>query len=254
MKWIPFLQAIVAESDKMAMTYYTKAKLKVEHKDDMSPVSEGDLAIENHIRKLVAETHPELSIIGEEYGETQTDSDVKLIIDPIDGTKNFIKGIPFFATLLAIEEKGEVVAGFVSAPANNDHWWAEKGCGAFYNGDPIQVSTESQLDKSQAFHGSLWGSEATDNPEPLLSLLSETWRQRGFGDYYPAMMVAMGKGEFAVDFKLKPWDMAPIKIIIEEAGGQFSDTSGQDSIYSGNFIASNGKLHETVVDRIRGLK
>jgi len=248
-----FLLSIADVSDPLAMHYYQADELGVEIKDNETPVSAGDLAIENEIRRLVADKMPDLSIVGEEYGLTQAESNVKLIIDPIDGTKNFIKGIPFFATLLAIEVDGEVVAGLVSAPANNDRWWAQKGQGAFHNGKKIQVSDTATIEDCLAVHGSIFGSEASDDPQRVLSLLSRTYRQRGFGDYYPAMMVAMGLADFAIDFKLKEWDIASLKIIVEEAGGQFSNTAGENNIYSGNFVVSNGRVHNDVVTALDGL-
>lgn len=251
--YVSFLLRIADLSDPIALKFYNADELGVEIKANETPVSAGDLAIENEIRRLVGKEMPNLSIVGEEYGLTQGDSNVKLIIDPIDGTKNFIKGIPFFATLLAIEEDGEVVAGLVSAPANNDRWWAQKGQGAFHNGKQIKVSDVARVEDCLAVHGSIFGSEASDDPQKVLNLLSRTYRQRGFGDYYPAMLVAMGLADFAIDFKLKEWDIASLKIIVEEAGGQFSDTAGQDNIYSGNFVVSNGKLHADVVNALDGL-
>ena len=186
----------------------------------MTPVSAGDLAIENEIRSVVANDHPTLSIIGEEYGETIADSTTKLIIDPIDGTKNFIRGLPFFGSLFAIEENGIITAGIVSAPALKDRWWASTNHGAFYNGSQIHVSKIDSLTQANGLHGSLFGSEACSTPEPVIQLLSDTYRQRGFGDFYPHMLVAMGCGEYAIDFKLNCWDIAPIKIIVEEAGAR----------------------------------
>ena len=141
--WIPFLTKISDVADEIALHYFNSASLDVEIKDNMTPVSAGDLAIENEIRALVKNEHPELSIVGEEYGETTTDSKIKLIIDPIDGTKNFIRGLPFFGSLFAIEDDGQVVAGMVSAPALKDRWWAEKGAGAFYNGKQIRIQYHS---------------------------------------------------------------------------------------------------------------
>jgi len=251
--WIPFLKDIAELSRPIAMKHFQSSGLGVNVKADQTPVSQADLEIENHIRKLVNERYPDLSIMGEEYGETKGESDTTLIIDPIDGTKNFIAGIPYFATLLAIESRDVVVAGLVSAPATGDMWWAQKGQGSFHNGKPIKVSTVASLDKALAFHGSLFGSEAADDSTPVLSLLKQTYRQRGFGDYYAHMLVAMGLGEFAFDFKLKPWDIAPLKIIVEEAGGQFSDVDGHDTIYSSNLITSNGILHDLVQKQLHGV-
>ena len=250
--WIPFLTQLCDVADKIALHYFTSSSLDVEIKDNMTPVSAGDLAIENEIRALVKNEHPELSIIGEEYGVTTADSNIKLIIDPIDGTKNFIRGLPFFGSLFAIEDNGEVVAGMVSAPALNSRWWAAKGTGAFYNGKQIHASTITQLEKANGFYGSLFGSEASTTPEPVIRLLKDTNRQRGFGDFYPHMLVAMGCGEYAIDFKLNVWDIAPLKIIVEEAGGQFSNTQGEPTIYSGNIISSNKILHPTVLEYIKG--
>ncbi|MEK9727436.1 MAG: inositol monophosphatase family protein [Candidatus Margulisiibacteriota bacterium] len=252
--WIKFLKQISDVADEIALHYFNQSNLDIEIKDNMTPVSAGDLAIENEIRSLVKQQHPELSIIGEEYGETIADSNLKLIIDPIDGTKNFIRGLPFFGSLFAIEDHGEVIAGMVSAPALNGRWWASQGNGAFYNDQAINVSSITTLDQANGFYGSLFGSEASSNPERVIELLSATNRQRGFGDFYPHMLVAMGCGEYAIDFNLNVWDIAPLKIIVEEAGGKFSDTSGQSSIHSGNLVCSNGHLHETVLNYIKGLE
>ena len=241
--WINFLQSITEKTDAIALKYFNATDLKVEIKPDYTPVSQGDQEIEDFIRTCVAQEHPELSILGEEYGETKTDSNVRLIIDPIDGTKNFVAGIPFFATLLAIEEDNEVIAGLVSAPATGDKWWAAKGEGAYHNGKPIHVSKVDKLEQSLAFHGSLFGSEASKQAEPMLELLRKTYRQRGFGDYYQHMLVAMGKGEFCADFNLKPWDIAPLRIILSEAGGLCTDSNGKKTIHGSNAISSNGILH-----------
>lgn len=245
--WIPFLHDIAAESDKISMQYYQSAQLKSEIKKDMTPVSEADLAIENHIRALVAKQHPELSIVGEEYGETIGTSNIKLIIDPIDGTKNFIAGIPFFSTLLGIEEDGEIIAGMISAPAAGDKLWAQKGHGAFHNGKQVHVSKVDDLSKALAFHCSIFGAEGPGDPTQLLNLLSKTYRQRGFADYLSPCYFICGAGEFSIDFSLKPWDMAAIKILTEEAGGIFTDIHGNKTIYSGNYIASNGLLHDEIL-------
>jgi histidinol-phosphatase len=252
--WIEFLTALVDETDTLALKYFRADDLGVTIKSDRTPVSQGDEEIENHIRQMVAKSHPELSIVGEEYGSTVGASSTKLIIDPIDGTKNFIAGLPFFATLLAIEEEGEVIAGLVSAPETGDRWWAAKGEGAFHNGNKIQVSSVDSIDKSLVFFGSLYGQEASKQAEPVLNLLKQTYRQRGFGDYYQHMLVAMGKGEFSLDFNLKQWDIAPLKIIVEEAGGVCTNSSGNKTIHGGNAVCSNGQFHQQIISTLDGLK
>ena len=251
--WTDFLRSITEKTDPLARRYFNATDLTVNIKPDHTPVSQADQEIEVLIRECVAQEHAALSILGEEYGETQTNADSKLIIDPIDGTKNFIAGIPFFATLLAIEDKGEVIAGHVSAPATGDKWWAAKGQGAYHNGRRIYVSKQDKLEQSLAFHGSLFGSEASHAAEPVLTLLRQTYRQRGFGDYYQHMLVAMGMGEFCVDFNLKPWDIAPLSIIVSEAGGVCSDTKGQRTVYGGNAVSSNGLLHDVLLSYIKNL-
>ena len=251
--WLKFLKDITVKTDKIALKYFYADDLQVTLKPDHTPVSQGDQEIEDFIRQCAAKEHPELSILGEEYGETKTTSNLRLIIDPIDGTKNFIAGLPFFATLLAIEQANEIIAGLVSAPATQDQWWAVKGAGAYHNGQRIHVSDVTNLEQSLAFHGSLFGTEASNPQAPFLALLAKTYRQRGFGDYYQHMLVAMGKGEFCVDFKLKPWDIAPLSIIIAEAGGICTDTQGEQTIYGGNAISSNSLLHQEVLSHIKGL-
>ena len=253
--WILLLQDIADAATDIALHYFDKKNFSIQSKADQSPVSQADLEIEDEIRRIISSDYADysLSIIGEEYGETKGESSTKLIIDPIDGTKNFIKGLPYFATLLAIEEEGVVTAGLVSAPATKERWWAAKGKGSFYNGQAQQVSNVAKLEESLAMHGSLFGSEASDEPQKVLSLLEKTFRQRGFGDYVPHMMVAMGLAEFAIDFKLKVWDVAALKIIVEEAGGSYSDTAGTSSIYSGNIVSSNGLFHKDVVSALDGL-
>lgn len=243
-----FFQSIVSETDRIAKHYFMKSTLKVSEKSNSSPLSEADLKIEQVIREAAAKQFPDICIVGEEYDDAGTSSSRhKLIIDPIDGTANFIRGIPFFGTLLALEVDGEVIDGFISAPALNTHWWASKNKGAFHNHNPIQVSTIHTLSESQSFHGSLYGYEATGLPDTIFNVLKQTYRQRGFGDFYAPMLIAMGCGELCVDFNLQFWDIAPIKIILEEAGGKLTDIHGQSTIYSNHMVCSNGRVHDDVL-------
>ena len=243
------LHAMADEADAIALSYFQNTTLRVEDKPDHSPVSEADLAIETRIRELSIRALPGYTIWGEEFGLENPTASHKLIIDPIDATRNFIRGLPFFATLLAIEEEGCIVAGLVSAPATQDRWCAAVHQGAYHNNQRIHVSTTSDLSQSQAFYGSLYGSEAETLPlNTVLNLLSKTSRQRGIGDYYGHMLTAMGCGEFTLDFGLKPWDIAPIKIIVEEAGGKVTNLNGEFSLKNGDIVTSNGTLHSTLLD------
>lgn len=244
---LSLLMQLADQADQIAMSFFQK-QLDIQIKPDQSPVSQADLAIETMVRDEIKTRAPDITVYGEEFENTNPNASIKLIIDPIDGTRNFIRQIPLFATLLAIEEAGVITAGVVSAPASHDRWWASINQGAFHNNRPIHVSQISQLAEAQAFHGSLYGNEASQIPPSLTTLLSKTARQRGVGDYYAPMLVAMGCGEFACDFGIKVWDIAPIKIIIEESGGKFSDLTGAATVYSGNMIVSNGKLHSEILN------
>jgi histidinol-phosphatase len=249
MDWLIFLHNLADKADQIALKFFEDTGLQIKLKTDQSPVSQADIAIEEMIRQEVKSLNLEINILGEEFGEdSQKNCATKLIIDPIDGTRNFIRGIPFFATLLAIEENNEITTGIVSAPKTADRWWAQQQKGAFHNNKQIHVSTINELSQAQAFHGSLYGNETNESPANIQKLLSKTYRQRGFGDYYAHMLVAMGCGEFAFDFGIKPWDMAPIKIILKEAGGHFSDLQGQPSIYNHQMITSNNLLHNQILD------
>ena len=196
--WIPFLTTIADEADAIALRHFRQARLRVELKPDASPVSEADRAIESAARALVKNLHPELGILGEEEGETGS-GELRLILDPIDGTRNFIRGIPVFATLLAIELECDVVAGLVSAPALHRRWNAARGAGAWSGGERLAVSAIDQWAEAQVFHGSLGGSEARTNPAGLVRLLGGAGRTRGFGDFWQHLLVAEGAGEVAVD-------------------------------------------------------
>ena len=252
-EWLLLLSQLSDIADPLALHFFNKASLKVEQKDNMTPVSEGDLAIEKEVRRVLNQTYPDLPVLGEEFDSCPEDSRYKLIIDPIDATSNFIRGIPIFATLLAVEIDEDIVAGLVSAPATKDRWAASRGNGATHNGKAIHVTKVDSLAESQAFYGGLFGKEARGNTEQLLHLLSQTKRQRGIGDYYAHLLVAMGAGEFAIDFGLAPWDLAPLGIIAEEAGGTVTQVNGKPfSPYTQSILVSNGWVHEAVLNAYNG--
>ena len=249
-QWLDFLNECANQADDITLHYFNKANYDVNEKDNSTPFTQADLECETKIRELAQNFHPNIPILGEEHGQCSQDETLKLIIDPIDATRNFIRGLPFFATLLAIEVEGEVIAGVVSSPATRERWWAHKKGGSFYNNRPIQVSNIASLEEAQAFHGTLDGQEAEGAPSGFIPLIRKTARQRGFGDYYSHVLVAMGCGEFAVDFNLQPWDIAPLQIIVEEAGGRFTDIQGETSIYNHTIITSNSMIHDQVVHEL----
>jgi histidinol-phosphatase len=245
-RWLPLLNDIADRADAIALSHFRSGRLRVDDKSDGSPVSEADQAIEAMARDLVTSRAPELGVLGEEEGESKAPSGARLIIDPIDGTRNFVRGVPIFASLLAIEDAGVVVAGVVSAPALSQRWCAARGAGAFAGSRRLCVSDIADLSKSHVFHGDLGGRTEGIVPAGLPALLRSVERTRGFGDFYQHMLVAEGAGEAALDFKMQPWDIAAVKVVVEEAGGRVTTIAGADTIYGGSLMSTNGLVHAAV--------
>jgi histidinol phosphatase-like enzyme (inositol monophosphatase family) len=246
-EWLNELDQIKSECKQIAMHYFQNNP-KIEQKVDKTVVTQADLEIETMVRDTMIKKFPELAIYGEEFGACDKDAPLKLIIDPIDGTYNYARGIPVFATLLAIEKEGEIVAGLVHNPATNETWSAAKGNGATYNGKPIEVSSISSLDQAQLVFCSLFGPEAPKDSSRLIELAAKTHRQRSVGDFLIQMWVAQGYGEIGYDVNLKPWDLAPMGVIITEAGGKISQVNGQPfDVYESTILTSNGLIHDEVV-------
>jgi len=249
--WLPLLQELADRADEIALRYFRSADLPVERKPDRSLVTKADLEVESTVRDLMGARHPELGVFGEEQGEQKGASGSRLIVDPIDATANFARGLPIFATLLAIEDEGEIVAGLVSAPALHQRWHAVRGGGAWSGTRPLRVSQVKAIEDAQIFHGSLAGAEAVPGTEKIPGLLARSWRQRGVGDFYQHMLVAEGCGELALDPIVMPWDIAALQIIVEEAGGKATTVDGERSIYAGSLITGNEAMHEVALAAFR---
>lgn len=247
--WLPLLGDIADRADAIALAFFGTKRLRVEQKSDASPVTEADRAIESMARTLLRERQPGVGVLGEEQGEVAGATATRLIIDPIDGTRNFVRGIPVFATLLAIETDGEVVAGLASAPALGARWRAARGTGAFRQGRRLRVSEVSALDEALLFHGNL-GLKEGGPPPGFGRLVGRVGHTRGFGDFYQHMLVAEGAGEVAIDPVMHPWDVAALQVIVEEAGGRATGLGGERSIYTGSLVTSNGALHEAILDTL----
>ncbi len=232
--------------------HYFRTNLTVETKADRTPVTKADRECEAKIRETLSARFPEYGFLGEEMGACPGKVDVRWIIDPIDGTKNFIRGIPFFAILIGLEEAGEITAGVMYAPAINDLLYARKGQGAFANGQPVHVSDVADLRDAMLVHGGLKDLKVRPCWEPFLRLIEATARQRGFGDALGHSVVICGQAEVALEPEVKPWDLAATKILVTEAGGRFSDFAGTDSIYTGSAVISNGRVHDAVVNTLQG--
>jgi histidinol-phosphatase len=227
--------------------HYFRTNLTVETKADRTPVTRADRDCEARIIEILSAAFPRYGFLGEETGERLGQSDVRWIIDPIDGTKNFIRGIPFFATLIALEEHGEITAGVMYAPALAELLYARTGQGAFANGRPVTVSPVAALSEAMLVHGGLKDLMCRPCWHPFLRLVEQTGRQRGFGDAFGHSVVICGQAEVVVEPEIKPWDVAATKILVTEAGGRYSDFAGTPSIYTGNAVVSNGRVHEDVI-------
>ena len=235
---------------KVALHYFRQG-VSVQKKSDGSPVTKADKETEEILIATLQKRMPDCGFLGEEFGE-QWSMELRWIIDPIDGTRNFIRGIPIWALLIALEEEGEITTGVVHSPATGELWSASKGGGAFRNGKRISVSKVGSFENSIFFHSGLRKSKEGFHWEGLLRLVERTPYQRGPGDYLGYVLVAHGQGEIYLEDGLKPWDIAANKIIVEEAGGKLTDLDGLFTIYSGSALATNGKLHEQVLKILHG--
>ncbi|HVH08450.1 MAG TPA: inositol monophosphatase family protein [Gemmatimonadales bacterium] len=248
--WLPLLGDIADRADEIALRFFGAKGLRVQAKPDLSPVTEADQTIEAMARTLLRERHAELGVLGEEQGEAPGGAPhTRLIIDPIDGTRNFVRGIPIFGTLLAIEADGEVVAGLASAPALGARWQAARGTGAFRDGRQLRVSGVPALEDALLLHGNL-GFKEGGPPPGLPGLIARVGHTRGFGDFYQHMLVAEGAGEIAIDPVVHPWDIAALQVIVEEAGGRATSLDGERSIYASSLISSNGALHDVILEAL----
>lgn len=246
-----FALDICEQAGRIARSHFS-AGVDVEAKADGSPVTRADKECERLIRDAVASRFPDDGILGEEEGESQAKAGGRRwIIDPIDGTYNFARGIPIFATLLALEKDGEIVLGVVNNPAFGDLFWAEKGSGAFKNGERIHVSDRSKLSESCFNFGQLTRVVGGGLWDGFSQIVSKTGRQRGFGDYFGFALVFEGKAEAMLEVGVCTWDLAPMKIIVEEAGGRFTDLTGSNSVYTGSCLISNGLIHDELMSCLK---
>ena len=238
-------------ADAITLRHFGSVDLVVESKPDMTPVTEADRAVEKMVGERLAVARPAHAVMGEEFGVGgAAGARARWIIDPIDGTKNYVRGIPVFATLLALEVDGELVVGVASAPAMGRRWWAARGDGAFADGDRIKVSAISALGEAQLSHSSIEGWAKAGRLAPLLELAQAAGRTRGFGDFWQHVLVAQGSVDVALEPEVSLWDLAALLVIVEEAGGRFTDLRGARTAAGGDVISSNGLLHDQALARI----
>ena len=237
-------------ADAITLDRFGAVDLVVEAKPDLTPVSDADTAVEHAVRRLLAARRPHDAVLGEEDGETGT-GPRRWVVDPVDGTKNFVRGVPVWATLLALQEEGVVTAGVVSAPALGRRWWASRGAGARTGGRltaarPLRVSAVGALADASLAYSSLTGWSAAGRLPGLLRLSDAAWRTRAYGDFWSHVLVAEGAVDASFEPEVSLWDLAPLQVVVEEAGGRFTDLEGRERPDGGSVVCSNGLLHEQV--------
>lgn len=239
------------QAGQMALGYFDIG-LAVEWKQDQSPVTVADREAETLLRKTLLGKFPQDGFLGEEFGNTPGTSGFRWVIDPIDGTRNFVRGIPVWGTLVGLEHRGEQIAGVADVPALRQTYRALRGDGAYRNDRPIHVSTVSDFSESVMFYSSLSWFVKAGRRDVFLDLAVRTQRQRGFGDFYGFVLVAQGSGEMMIEHGVHTWDIAALKPIVEEAGGRLSDWDGTEDIDRPDVVASNGRLHDVALAALRG--
>ena len=239
--------AIATEAAEATLRWFRAADLTVERKLDGTPVTAADREAEAIVRRRVAEAHPDDGILGEEEAETVGTSGRRWIVDPIDGTKAFARGVPLYTTLLAVEDEHGGAAGVIVVPALGESVWAGRGLGCFHDGRPCRVSDVSAL--SEAY---LTTSSYSQWPEPaLLAVRRSGMAMRTWGDGYGYLLVATGRMEVMVDHEVAPYDIAAMPVVLAEAGGRFTDLSGADGYGGGSGLATNGLLHDEMLSLLR---
>jgi histidinol-phosphatase len=229
-------------ADSLTLPRFGAADLRVDRKPDLTPVTDADQTVERALRERLARERPEETVVGEEEGGDGGAAGARWILDPIDGTKNFSRGVPVWATLIALERAGELVCGVVSAPGLGHRWWAARGSGAFRDGEPIRVSAVAALEDA---------SVSCAYARDLVVLEPLVWNARSFGDFWQHMLVAEGALDVAVDSRLALWDYASVAVIVEEAGGRSTALDGAPPRPTAQVATSNGLLHDDVLRLLR---
>jgi histidinol-phosphatase len=233
---IAFAHSLADAADAITLGRFRALDLRVETKPDLSPVSEADRAAEEAVRSLVASSGRGEGVLGEEFGDDG--DDVKWIVDPIDGTTNYVRGVPVWATLLALSREGVVEASLVSAPALGRRWWAMRGSGCVADGSPCRISSVSRLEDAAVSTTS-----ARRMPAGWTEIVRRAWSNRGLGDFWQHCLVAEGALDVACDSVVQVWDYAPVQLLVEEAGGRCTTFEGAEPTDSCSVLSTNGALH-----------
>ena len=242
-------------ADEVTLARFGAADLVVESKPDLTPVSDADTAAERAIRNVLAGERPDDAVSGEEFG-TEGSGSRRWVIDPIDGTKNYVRNVPVWATLIALLEGTQPVVGVVSAPALSRRWWAAHRSGAWMSiggGEPrrLSVSRVATLADASLSYASLSAWAPYGLRDAFVALTDQVWRSRGYGDFWSYMLVAEGAVDLAAEPELSLWDMAALAPIVTEAGGRFTGVDGVEGVHQGSAAASNGLLHDALLAALR---
>ncbi|HEY5457604.1 MAG TPA: inositol monophosphatase family protein [Acidothermaceae bacterium] len=237
-------------ADEISTARFRATDLRVETKPDLTPVSDADRAVETAIRTKLAELRPSDAIVGEEFGADAPTTGRRWVVDPIDATKNFVRGVPVWATLIALMDDAQVVAGVASAPALNHRWWAGRGLGSWTSragsgAHRNQVSAVASLVDASLSYSDLsdWGPRSVG----FNKLATSVWRTRAYGDFWSHLLVAEGAVDVSTEPEVSIWDVAALVVIVEEAGGRVTGTDGAPSPFAPSILCSNGRLHEATL-------
>ena len=240
---LDFALALADDADALSLPRFRAVDLHVETKPDLTPVTDADRTVESALRERIARERPGETVLGEEEGDEG--GAVRWILDPIDGTKNFSRGIPVWATLIALERDGVVVCGVASAPALGHRWWAARGEGAHRDGERLAVSKIARLEEATVS----FSRSGLSDPRTI-DLALAAWHAQPFSDFWAHLLVAEGGVDAAAEHVMNTWDNAVLQVIVEEAGGRFTDLAGEARIDGGSAVSTNGLLHDEVLARL----
>jgi histidinol-phosphatase len=252
--WLELGRSACDAADEIAMRWFRR-DVPTSTKPDRTFVTEADQAIERLVRERIRAANPDHGLVGEEYGEEAAGARIRWYIDPIDGTHNFIRGVPLFGTLLAVEVDGELQVGILSAPALGERWHAARGLGAWAiarDGEARRVTTSAvtRIDDAQLLYGSRRENVASGLMPGFDATIAASWRDRGFGDFWGYALVAEGAAEAMIECGMHTWDVAAPLVLIEEAGGRVTDVTGARRIDAPSFVGSNGHVHDELLGRL----
>jgi histidinol-phosphatase len=243
------------QADSISLDRFKAQDLTVDTKPDLTPVTDADRSVENALRSTLSQERPDDPVLGEEFGGTAVFSGRQWVIDPIDGTKNFVRRVPVWATLIALLHDGVPVVGVVSAPALLRRWWAASGEGAFASvaggaPRPVKVSSVGEIESASLSFSSLSGWAKRGMRDRFIDLTDAVWRVRGYGDFLSYCLLAEGAVDIAAEPEVSLWDLAALDILVREAGGAFTSLDGTAGPHGGSVVATNGLLQEVVLSRL----